>query len=97
MERALLITLRPDLDTSPVCLNTVGPIPPHLRPLPGQTRRGLPLIEERLGRRREQGVPEEDTSMQAGPPQLVELLTLETVNGFWHHGWRGQRHREKVW
>lgn len=35
--------------------------------------------------------------MQAGPPQLVELLTLETVNGFWHHGWRGQRHRENAW
>lgn len=56
----------------------------HPRPLPGQTRRGLPPVEEGLGRGREQGVLEEGTMPQAGPPQRVEVLSLEAVDSFRH-------------
>lgn len=62
----------------------------HPRPLPGQSRRGLPLVEEGLGSGREQGILEEATSTQAGPLQLVKALTLEIVDLFGHCGWTGE-------
>lgn len=62
----------------------------HPWPLPGQSRRGLPLVEEGLGGGGEQRILKECTSAQAGPPQLVKALTLEIVYSFKHCGWRGE-------
>lgn len=67
----------------------------HPRPLPGQSRWGLPPVEEGLGGGREQGILEESTSTQAGPPQRVEVLTLEIVNSFGHRGCRGEASGEE--
>lgn len=56
----------------------------HPWPLPGQTWRGLPPVEEGLGRGREHGVLEEGTTPQAGPSQCTEVLSLEAVDSFRH-------------
>lgn len=67
----------------------------HPRPLPGQTRRRLPLVEQGLGGCREQWILKEGTSTQAGPPQLVKALTLEVTHSLQHSGLDRGRLEEK--
>lgn len=69
----------------------------HPWPPPGQPQRGLPPVEEGLGGGGEQGVLEEGAAVQAGPPQLVEVLTLKAANPFGHHGGGGCRREMGTW
>lgn len=68
----------------------------HPWPLPGQSWWRLPLVEQGLGRCRKQGVLEERTPTQAGPPQLAKALTLEVTHSLRHSSFdRGHLKEEK--